>query len=136
MDQSIILLTYKGKVLLMHKDYILATLDQNPWHFISGAKEKDESFEETIQREVEKETSIHLKTIELVEHDDNKYFYHTHLTDDNVNNIVRRDGKILEFYSLKEVDKLSLSLSTKLLIGKHRDLLGKVVTPSLPPRSH
>lgn len=133
MDQSIILLTYKGKVLLMHKDYILATLDQNPWRFISGVKEKDESFEETIQREVEKETSIQLKTIELVEQDEKKYFYHTNLTDDNVNNIVRRDGKILEFYSLKELDKLSLSLSTRLLIARHKDLLGKVVPPNPRP---
>lgn len=129
MDQSIILLTYKGKVLLAHKDYILTTLNQEPWHFIFGVKEKNESFEETIQREVKKETSIQLGTIEflgsLVGEDEKKYFYHTHLTDDNVNNITRRDGKILEFFSLKELDALSLSISTKLFIAKHRGLLDR-----------
>ncbi|MBI2430606.1 MAG: NUDIX hydrolase [Candidatus Levybacteria bacterium] len=129
MNQSIILLTYKGKVLLMHKDYILATLGEDPWHFIFGVKEKNESFEETIKREVEKETGIQLKSVDFLSSLDDsvekKYFYHTHLTDDNVNNIVRRDGKILGFFSLKELDTLSLSLATKLLIRRHRDLLAK-----------
>lgn len=130
MDQSIILLTYKGKVLLMHKDFILAALGEDPWHFIFGVKEKSESSEETIQREVEKETGIQLNTIEFLScldhNDEKKYFYHTHLTDDNVNNIVRQEGKILGFFSPKELDALSLSHVTKLLLAKHKDLLGKV----------
>lgn len=129
MDQSIILLTYKGKVLLMHKDYLLTTLDQDPWHFIFGVKEKNESSEETIHREVKKETSIQLKTIEFLgsldQQNEKKYFYHSHLTDDNVNNMVRRSGKILGFFSLKELDKLTLTIATKLFITRHRDLLGK-----------
>ena len=130
MHQSIILLTYKGKVLLMHKDYILATLGVDPWHFIFGVKEKNESSEETIHREVKKETGIQLKSIEFLsssdDHDEKKYFYHTYLTDDNVNNIVRQDGKILEFFSLKELDSLSLSMVTKLLLQRHKNVLEKV----------
>ncbi len=130
MHQSIILLTYKGKVLLMHKDYILTTLNQDPWHFIFGIKEKNESSEETVQREVKKETGIQLKIIEFLScldhHNEKKYFYHTHLTDDNVNNIVRQDGKILEFFSLKELNTLSLSIATKLLLKRHKNVLEKV----------
>jgi len=129
MDQSIVLLTYKGKVLLMQKDYILATLDVNHWHFIGGVGTKNESPEETIQREVKKETSIQLGSLQFLESivDKNvrKHFYHTHLTDDNVNHIVRRDGKILEFFSVKELDTLSLAVLTQLLLKKHKDLVEK-----------
>lgn len=127
MDQSIILLTYKGKILLMHKDYILETLDANPWHFISGIKDKNATSEEAIAREVKRETSIDLPSVEFLgsldEEDRKKYFYHATLTDENVNNMVHRDGKILGFFSVKELDSLLLSLSTKLLISRHRAIL-------------
>jgi hypothetical protein len=127
MDQSIILLTYKGKVLLMQKDHILATVEQQPWHFISGVKGKNESCEQTIQREVEKVTSIQLGTIDFLGSDtgegEKKHFYHTRLTDDNVNKIVRQSGKVVGFFSLKEVDKLLLSLTAQLLITRYKYLL-------------
>ncbi len=114
----------------MQKDYILASLGVDPWHFIFGVKGKNESFEETIQREVRKETGIQLKTIEFLSCLDNdnekKYFYHTHLTDDNVNDIVRQDGKILGFFSVKELNSLSLSIVTKLLLKRHQHVLEKV----------
>ena len=114
----------------MHKDYILETLDENPWHFISGIGTKNESSKETIQREVKRETNIHLTEVEflgsIVEDGKNKHFYHTRLTDDNVNNMVGREGKILGFFSLKEVDKLLLSLSTKLLIRSQRTFFENV----------
>lgn len=126
MDQSIILLTYKGKVLLEHRDHVLETLKQNPWHFIVGQKEKNESSEETVYREVEKETSIQLKSIEflgsLVHQSKRKYFYHTHLTDENVNNISCQQGKILGFFSLEELEKLSLIIPRKLLIQRQNVL--------------
>lgn len=127
MDQSIILLTYKGKILLIHKDYILETEDANPWHFISGIKDKNATFEESIYREVKRETSIDLPSVELLgsldEENRKKYFYHATLTDENVNNMVHRDGKILGFFSVKELDTLLLSMSTKLLISRHRNIL-------------
>lgn len=127
MDQSIILLTYKGKILLMHKDYILETSDANPWHFISGIKDKNATSEETIAREVKRETSIDLPSVEFLGSldgkDRKKYFYHAPLTDENVNNMVHRDGKILGFFSVKELDNLLLSLSTRLLISRHREIL-------------
>ena len=132
MDQSIILLTYKGKILLMHKDYILETIDANPWHFICGVNDKNGASQEAITREVKKETSIDLSSVELLgsvdEEDRKKYFYHASLTDENVNNMAHRDGKILGFFSVKELDNLLLSLSTKLLISRHRSVLEK---PSL-----
>lgn len=126
MNLSVILLTYKGKVLLMNKDYVLSPLD-NPWHFITGVHEKHESAEQTITREVKKETSVQLKVIEflgsLVEDNAKKCFYHTHLTDDNVNHIIQQDGKNFGFFSVSELDNLLLSISTKLFIARNKDFL-------------
>lgn len=111
----------------MHKDYIVQSLDENPWHFITGVKDKNISCEETIHREVKRETSIELPAVELLgsldDADRKKHFYHATLTDENVNNMVHRDGKILGFFSVKELDSLLLSLSTKLLLSRHRAIL-------------
>lgn len=130
MDKSVILLTYKGKILLVHRDEIFDTQDENPWHFIVGIKEKNKSFEETIFRKVKKEINIQLSTIEflscLLYQNAKKYFYHAQLTDENVNNLIRSDGKIFQFYSPKELDNLKLALSTRLFLIKHKDILEKV----------
>lgn len=113
----------------MHKDYILETVDANPWHFICGVNDKSGTSEEAIYREVKKETSIDLSSVELLgsidEDNRKKYFYHASLTDENVNSMTQRDGKILGFFSVKELDNLLLSLSTKLLISLHGSVLEK-----------
>ncbi len=110
----------------MRKDYVIDPREQNPWHCIAAVKGKSESFEESMLREVKKETGIHLKTTALLDRDREKHFFHTHLTDANVNNIVRQDGKVLGFFSPKELDTISLSDETKSLITSHKDLLEKV----------
>lgn len=128
MEQSIVLLTYKGKVLLVSKDYVLPSSDPTPWHFIFGAKKEHESGEDSVCRMVKKETSIQLDAVEYLgsmqENDEKRFFFHASLTDDNVNNIVRRDGEVVGFFSVKELTGLSLSLFTKQLIGMHADILG------------
>ncbi|RJQ38040.1 hypothetical protein C4559_02345 [Candidatus Microgenomates bacterium] len=126
MDQRMmILLTYKRKVLLACKDLILPGPQPKFWHFIVGAKDKNQSSEENMKKVVQDETGITLDNLELISQNQKESFYHTHLTDENVNNIVRAEGKILEFFSLKELGGLSLSILTKLLITKHKDLLEK-----------
>lgn len=125
MDQSTILLTYKRKVLLMRKDFVIDKSEQNFWHFIAGIKDEDQSYEEAIKNVVEEEIGIELNALELISYGPKEFFYHANLTDENVNNIVRAEGKIFDFFSLKELGGLSLTLLTKLLITKHRDLLEK-----------
>lgn len=129
-DASLILLTYKGKVLLMHRNVLPNILQINDWSFIGGAKEKNKSFEETISRDVERETSIKLEKVELlsepVNDDNRKHFYYAKLTDKNVNDIKRSEGQTLDFFNLRELDRLNLSASTKLFVVKHRDLLEQV----------
>lgn len=110
----------------MRKDIIIDRKEQNFWHFIAGIKDSNQSSEETIKKVVEKEIGIKLSCLELISNEDKEYFYHTNLTDTDVNNIVREEGKIFDFFSLKELDSLSLSVITKSLLTKHKDLLEKV----------
>ena len=134
-DSGIILLTYKGKVLLtMMRDSRQALLKQGTWSFICGLKEGNESLEESIVREVKGETHITLFGVEFLSsqlyEDRTNYLYHAALTDDNVNNIERDEGRSLDFFSVQELEKLPLTPSTKLFIEKHKDLL-EIKTPIL-----
>lgn len=124
-DASLILLTYKGKILLMHRDS--SPITQNPWTLIEGEKEKHVSFEQTIFRKVQKETKVKLAKIHLLSVSlfDNrqKYFYHADLTDKDVNAMQRDEQQTLQFFTLREVDKLTLTPSTRTLLSKHRTFL-------------
>jgi ADP-ribose pyrophosphatase YjhB (NUDIX family) len=90
-------------------------------------KEKNKSFEETIYRDVERETSIKLERVELlsdpINNDRRNHFYHAKLTDENVNDMKREDGQALDFFTFRELNRLNLSALTKLFVAKHRDLL-------------
>lgn len=110
----------------MRKDFIRDRHEQNTMHFIIGIKEKKESFEKTVLKAVERETGILLKTIELLSCNEGEYFFHASLTDADVNHIVRGEGEIIEFFSLKELETSMLSEVTRTFITKHRDVLEKV----------
>lgn len=112
---SLILLTYKDKVLLMYKRNSAIDEEKHAWCFIGGVKEKEESFENAMSRRVEKETGIKIEKIEFV----SKSCYHAKLTDDNVNKIKRAEGQLLDFFTLKELKKLFLSYPTQRFISKH-----------------
>lgn len=110
-SSGLILLTYKGKILLTHKN-TNPTLP-NFWSFL-GLKS------------AEKETSVKLKSVELLESDSYKSgdsFYHATLSDDNVNNIKRNEGQTLNFFTLKEIKKLSLTTIAQEFLEKHEDFL-------------
>ncbi len=134
MDQSMILLTYKRKMLLMRRDFVRDRHEQNALHLIVGIKDSSESFEETVLKAVEKETGIRLTAIQPLSHTNNAYFFHAQLTDADVNHIVRGEGDILEFFSLKELGTLSLTTETQVFVTKHRDLL-ETVDQCLPQAS-
>lgn len=126
---GLILLTYKGKVLLMLHETLPTIKDLDIWRFIGKAEEKDKSFEKTLSSEVERETGIQLNTVEFLSSaqysDQKKYFYHAALTDDDVNNMKRGERQLLQFFSLQEVEKLPLTISTRQLLSKHKDLIEK-----------
>lgn len=121
----LVLLTYKGKILLTRRDS--SPIVQSPWCFIEGKKEKNKSIEETISTRVEKETSLKLASFEFLSssmHENSrKFFYYAGLTDTDVNNIQRDEDQTLHFFTLPEVEKLTLTSSTRMFIASHRDFL-------------
>ena len=118
-SSSLILLTYKGKALLMHKRNGPMDEEKHAWCFIGGIKESMESFENAMSRRVENETGIKIENVEFV----SESCYHARLTDDNVNKIERGENQLLDFFTLKELRKLFLSNSTAQFILKHGALI-------------
>src|SRR5664280_1514582 len=116
---TLILLTYKGKVLLMHKQKSVIDEEKHPWSFVSGVKDKNESFEKAMIRRVHKEMGIKIDNIEFV----SQSCYHARLTDYDVNNIKRSENQLLDFFSLKEAKKLFLSSETAKFILNHASLI-------------
>ena len=106
---GLILLTYKGKILLMHKQKSVIDEEIHPWCLIGGVRKNQESFEHALSRSVEKETGVKIKNVELL----SKFCYHAALTDDNVNNIKRSENQLLDFFNPKELNKLLLSETTR-----------------------
>ena len=127
---SRILLTYKGKVLLTFRESNPNALQNILWHFIGGMKQKDKSEEETITQLVERETSIKLVSVEFLSSEsvENSIEHHycAKLTDEDVNNMERGEGQLINFFTFSEIEKLPLSTSTKLFISKHRDFLENI----------
>jgi NADH pyrophosphatase NudC (nudix superfamily) len=116
---GLILLTYKGKVLLMHKQKSVIDQEKHPWSIISSIKDKSESFEKTLAKRVHKEMGIKIDNVEPV----TQFYYHAKLTDNNVNNIKRSENQLLDFFSLKETKKLLLSSETAKFISNHASLI-------------
>ena len=116
---SIILLTYKGKALLVNRKNSPIDEEKHPWSFIGGVKEKNESFENAMTRRVEKETGIKIQNIKQI----SEHCYHAILTDDNVNNMRREENQLLDFFNPAEVRKLLLSRTTQTVFQKHIALI-------------
>lgn len=116
---GLILLTYKGKALLMYKTNSPVDEEKHEWCFINGKRDDKESFEEALSRKVEKEASIKVDGVERVFEN----FYHARLTDDNVNQIKRGERQLLDFFTLREMQKLHLEASTKSFISKFGNLI-------------
>lgn len=118
---SLILLTYKGKALLMHKQKSVLDEEKHPWSFISGVEEKKEPLEKTLAKRVHKEMGIKIENVEFV----SESCYHASLTDDNVNSIKRSEHQLLDFFTLKDLKKLFLSHETHQFVVKHGSLIEK-----------
>jgi NADH pyrophosphatase NudC (nudix superfamily) len=116
---GLILLTYKGKVLLMHKEKSVIDDQKHPWCLIGGFKESKETFEKALQRRVKNETGILIENINYL----SESCYHASLTDDNVNKIQRKEHQLLDFFTPRELNKLYLANSTQDFIAKYSDLI-------------
>lgn len=130
-NESLILLTYKEKILLMIRNYVFNSGLKKIWCMIGGKKENNESFEKTITRKIKEEMNIEISTIKLLSvsplDDKNIHFYHGKLTDNNVNCIERAEGQELQFFNLKELDKLQLAASANLFFTQNRDTVEELL---------
>lgn len=126
-NRYVILLTYKGKILLLSKENKLDILPYNPWGFIEKQTEKTISGKDTLIREVLKEAKIKLSDLTPISsssiEDGHEYVFHAHLSDLEVNSIERSDDSLMQFYSLSELQKLNLQESTKFIFTKYKSEL-------------
>ncbi len=83
---------------------------------MGGKKDKKESFEAAMQRLVKKEMGIKIEKVRPVK----DVYYYAQLTDDNVNNIERSDNQLFAFFTLKEIEKLFLSLPTQEFMSQYK----------------
>lgn len=92
-------------------DYPLNS-DASHWSFLSVEREKSKTIEASIISKVEKITGIKLTNVthiaDILIDNKSENFYQAKLTDDNVNNMSREHGQVLQFFSMKEVEKLNL----------------------------
>lgn len=118
MDENsygVVLLTYKGKALLTYRSNGPIDEEEHPWSFISEATKKKESLKIALTKKVERVMGIKIENIELV----SESCYHARLTDYDVNHIKRSENQLLDFFSLKELQKLLLSNSTQKFVSKY-----------------
>lgn len=130
-SESLILLTYKEKILLMIRDYDLTSRLKKIWCMIGGKKENNESFEKAIIRKIKEEMNIEVSNVKLLlislSYGKDIHFYHGKLTDNNVNRIERAEGQELQFFNLKELDKLHLAASANHFFTQHRSAVEELL---------
>lgn len=124
-----ILLTYKDKVLLLQKDDVLNTLSDNTWHFIERLFKQNASVKKAIIQEVEQKIKIKLQDVNLLmadSSDEEEFFFHAMLTDNQVDIIERKEGSIHQFFSVSELSKIKLKDSTKRLLLEYASSFKKL----------
>lgn len=119
-----VVLTYKGKILLQSPDLPVNGPLQLSWCLIGGEKIGSESFEQAILRKIKHTTKLELKKINNLGRD----FYHGELTDNDVNCMERREGQRLEFYTLHDLEKLTLTQTTEGLLTEYRNKVEEILS--------
>lgn len=131
LNESLVLLTYKEKILLMIKGHVFNSGVKKIWRMIGGEKGNKESSEKTITRCIKEEMNIKISEVKLLSvvptSDKETYFYHGKLTDSNVNLIERSEGQELQFFDLKELGKLQLAESTNLFFTKNKNTIEELI---------
>jgi len=131
-NESLILLTYKEKILLMIRNYVFNSGAQKIWCMIGGEKGNNESFEKTIARRIKEEMNIEINDIKFLlttpSENKNTYFYHGKLTDNNVNFIERAEGQELQFFDLEELNKIQLTSSANLFFSQNKNIVEELLS--------
>lgn len=122
-----ILLTYKNKLLLTCSDIDPLKTNQYPWGFIEGQKTKAESFDQAVNKKVLFTTQLLVNTMLILTRTDidnnEEQYYHGNLDDQQVNRLKRRSGQRLEFFTLADLKKMSLSMQTNNFLQANTQLV-------------
>ncbi len=110
-EQNLILIAYKNKLLLSTND---SPFEKKEWAFVGEKGKWSTSRIKSAISILKNVTKLQFPAIEKMQLSDVKgdYVFYLKLTDKNVNSIVRKDGERLEFYTLREAEKLNLAAST------------------------
>ena len=104
---------------MMYKFDNAVDTEKHTWTFIGGEKKQKESSEAALSRIVENEASIKIDDVKKV----SDKFYHARLTDENVNQIQRREGQLLDFFTPSDLQKLKLDGDTRDFTEKYSNLI-------------
>lgn len=114
------------------RNYVFNSGAKKIWCMIGGKKGNNESFEKTITRCIKEEMNIEINDMKflLVNSSDSKdtYFYHGKLTDNNVNFIERSEGQELQFFDLKELNKIQLTASANQFFSQNKNILEEILS--------
>jgi len=131
-NESLVLLTYKEKILLMIRNYVFNSGLQKTWSMIGGKNEINESNEKTIVRKIKEDMNIKIKDVKFLltsfSEDKDISFYYSKLTDDNVNFIERSDGQELQFFNLRELNKLQLTTSADRFFTQNKAIIENLLS--------
>jgi hypothetical protein len=124
---TLVLLTYKGKVLLTFQEADPTLSLTVFWSFLGGVAQKNMQMRDSALQLVEEKIGITLSSVTLVAvqmiNNSLEHFYATQLSDDEVNHIVRSEKQMLSFFSLSELKNLTLSTNTRYFATRYADLV-------------
>ena len=122
---SIAFITYKGKILLLHRDNKPTITSPNKWGLIGDHVESGETPEQGLAREAKEEINLDVKNYSLLLHifldrEDGKveyFYYHIPVEETNLSEIkLQEEGQAIKFKTWDEMKKLDLTVSlTKFL---------------------
>lgn len=130
-EASLVILTYKGRILLILRDNNPEVVSPNHWAVPGGVKEINETFEQTALREIKEELNIDLKNlkflVELKYLDRFKKLYFSTLSEAQVKEIILYEGQKFDFFTPEEASHLLLARSTKLFFDSYLHLIKSVL---------
>lgn len=108
-SKKYILPIYKNKILLLAKESYDPNNKESRWMFLDESMIKGSGISKVEMTEIDSGT------------------YYARMTDKNVNELVRKDGLLLEFYTYKEVTTLSLSKECSVNLEKNGETIRAIL---------
>jgi len=108
LGQSLILISYKNKLLLSCEDL---PFSESNWGLLGEHIKWTTPLLKNAADIIRDTTKLDIKITHKISlnHEIAKYIFCIKLTDKNVNSIVRPEGQRLEFYTLRETENLNIS---------------------------